>query len=168
MDGFIVLLSLVELVLSQTAGASFGWVRSLRTIRVLRPLRAISRIPELKVVVNALFKSLPGLGNVIILAALVWLIFGILGMQLFMGKFGYCEQSECCPLSDDFGNPLLDSCVEVVTRAHCTGISPEGDECSWGTKDMNFDNILASYFTFLSFCISSSRMWWRYSRRRSC
>lgn len=157
MDGFIVLLSLVELVLSQTAGASFGWVRSLRTIRVLRPLRAISRIPELKVVVNALFKSLPGLGNVIILAALVWLIFGILGMQLFMGKFGYCEQSECCPLSDDFGNPLLDSCVEVVTRAHCTGISPEGDECSWGTKDMNFDNIFKSMQTL--FEMSTTEGW---------
>ena len=157
MDGFIVLLSLVELVLSQTAGASFGWVRSLRTIRVLRPLRAISRIPELKVVVNALFKSLPGLGNVIILAALVWLIFGILGMQMFMGKFGYCEQSECCPLSDDFGNPLLDSCVEVVTRAHCTGISPEGDECSWGTKDMNFDNIFKSMQTL--FEMSTTEGW---------
>ena len=157
MDGFIVLLSLVELVLSQTAGASFGWVRSLRTIRVLRPLRAISRIPELKVVVNALFKSLPGLGNVIILAALVWLIFGILGMQMFMGKFGFCEQSECCPLSDDFGNPLLDSCVEVVTRAHCTGISPEGDECSWGTKDMNFDNIFKSMQTL--FEMSTTEGW---------
>ena len=157
MDGFIVLLSLVELVLSQTAGASFGWVRSLRTIRVLRPLRAISRIPELKVVVNALFKSLPGLGNVIILAALVWLIFGILGMQMFMGKFGYCEQSTCCPSVDEFGGPVLSSCVEVVTKAECIGLSPEGDECGWGTKDMNFDNIFKSMQTL--FEMSTTEGW---------
>ena len=54
-------------------------MRALRTMRVLRPLRVISRVPELKVVVNALFRSLPGLGNVLLVSLLFWLIFGILG-----------------------------------------------------------------------------------------
>ena len=70
--------------LTLLSGYNLGWIRALRTMRVLRPLRVISRVPELKVVVNALFKSLPGLGNVLLVSLLFWLIFGILGMQLFM------------------------------------------------------------------------------------
>ena len=60
-------------------------------MRVLRPLRVISRVPELKVVVNALLNSLPGLGNVLMVSILFWIIFGILGMQLFMGAFSRCS-----------------------------------------------------------------------------
>ena len=60
-------------------------------MRVLRPLRVISRVPELKVVVNALLNSLPGLGNVLMVSLLFWIIFGILGMQLFIGAFSRCS-----------------------------------------------------------------------------
>ena len=88
MDGSIVVLGLVSLFL---ASASFGWVRSLRTLKVLRPLRVINRVPELRVVVAAIFKSVPELANVALVSAVIWLIFGILGMQLFLGKFVRCS-----------------------------------------------------------------------------
>ena len=88
MDGFIVIIGLVGKAL---VGYNLGWVRALRTLRVLSPLRVISRVPELKVVVNALFRSIPGLGNALLVALLFWLIFGILGMQLFMGAFARCS-----------------------------------------------------------------------------
>ena len=84
MDGFIVAISIFAKAMDS---GGMEWVRALRTMRVLRPLRVISRVPELKVVVNALFRSLPGLGNVFLVSLLFWLIFGILGMQLFLGAF---------------------------------------------------------------------------------
>ena len=79
MDGFIVVLGLLSLFLGN---ANLGWIRSLRTIKVMRPLRVINRVPELKVVVAALFKSVPELVNVALVSAVIWLIFGILGMQV--------------------------------------------------------------------------------------
>ena len=88
MDGAIVLVGILGKALS---GTNISWVRALRTMRVLRPLRVISRVPELRVVVDALLRSLPGLGNVLLVALLFWLIFGILGMQLFMGAFSRCS-----------------------------------------------------------------------------
>lgn len=49
----------------------------------------------LQIVVNAMFASLPGLWNVLIVSLLFWLVFGILGMQLFLGKFFYCDHDRC-------------------------------------------------------------------------
>ena len=48
---------------------------------------------SLQMVVNAMFASLPGMGNVLIVSLLFWLIFGILGMQLFLGTFFSCDSN---------------------------------------------------------------------------
>ena len=64
--------------------------RALRTFRALRPLRMASRAPGMKVVVNALFSAIPGIANVSFVCLLFYLIFGILGLNLFMGKMYYC------------------------------------------------------------------------------
>lgn len=44
-----------------------------------------------QVVVNALFSAIPGIGNVLLVSLLFWLIFSILGVQLFAGKFYKCQ-----------------------------------------------------------------------------
>ena len=41
-------------------------------------------------VVNSLFEAAPTLGNVILLLVMFWMVFGILGINLFKGKFYYC------------------------------------------------------------------------------
>mmetsp|Transcript_62096 Transcript_62096/g.110645 ORF Transcript_62096/g.110645 Transcript_62096/m.110645 type:complete len:1592 (-) Transcript_62096:106-4881(-) len=79
----------------------------LKVCRVLRTLRLVSRVPSLKIAVNALFRALPALGTVHIILALIWLLFGILGVQLLMGRFWYCKtvnkevlllnQDQCLP-----------------------------------------------------------------------
>ena len=59
---------------------------SLRTFRVLRPLRTLSRLPGMRKLVGSLLQSIPGLFNVVVLLAFIFVIFGILGLQLWNGK----------------------------------------------------------------------------------
>lgn len=41
--------------------------------------------------VNALLESIPALMNVLLIVLLFLLVFGILGIQLFKGALGYCN-----------------------------------------------------------------------------
>jgi hypothetical protein len=59
----------------------------LRMLRVLRPLRFISHSAAMKVIIRALFESVGAMINVTIVCAVVILMFGILGVNLFGGKF---------------------------------------------------------------------------------
>lgn len=54
-----------------------------RTVRLLRILRLITAVPELRLIVATLIKSLPGLGNVILLISIVFYIYAIAGYHLF-------------------------------------------------------------------------------------
>ena len=44
----------------------------------------------LQVVVNALIKAIPSIANVLVVCLVFWLIFGIVGVQMFAGKFYKC------------------------------------------------------------------------------
>ena len=184
MDGFIVVIGIVGKALS---GANLEWVRALRTMRVLRPLRVISRVPELKVVVNALMNSLPGLGNVLMVSLLFWIIFGILGMQLFMGAFSRCSDEDIKSkvlCLDGWVNQTLDASWDSVAKectnpdlianltaadatfdsstlniTTCIGTyeSTEYVERTWASDDMNFDNIFNAMQTL--FEMSTTEGW---------
>ena len=58
---------------------------SLRSFRVLRPLRTISGIPGLKVIVSSLLASITMLKDTLILVGFFFLVFGIAGLQVFSG-----------------------------------------------------------------------------------
>ena len=66
-------------------------LRVFRLIRALRPLRVINRAPGLKLVVQTLLSSLKPISNIVIICCAFFLIFGILGVQLFKGMFFYCD-----------------------------------------------------------------------------
>lgn len=76
-------------------------LRSLRTLRALRPLRAISRWQGMRIVVNALMYAIPSIFNVLLVCLVFWLIFSIMGVQFFSGKFFKCldEEGELLPVS---------------------------------------------------------------------
>ena len=171
MDGSIVVIGLVGKILS---GANMEWVRALRTMRVLRPLRVISRVPELKVVVNALLNSVPGMGNVFLVSMLFWVIFGILGMQLFMGAFSRCSDENVdarVDCVDGWVNSTVemrwDSVAKECNVLRLTGLTAQtcvGDfnqttyvEREWKSDDMNFDNIFNAMQTL--FEMSTTEGW---------
>jgi hypothetical protein len=59
---------------------------------VLRPLRMISRNPDLKLMVSALMESIGHILNVLIVIGIIYMIFAILGVNLFAGQFFYCSE----------------------------------------------------------------------------
>ena len=87
-----------------------GW---LRVFRVLRPLRSLNVIPEMKKIVNTVLLSIPRLGDVAAMALFLMTIFGILAIHLWSGVlFRQCRLFEnpillsfvfLCILSIDFG-----------------------------------------------------------------
>ena len=62
-------------------------LKTMRTLRALRPLRAMAKMEGMKVVVNALVGALPDIFNVLVVCLIFWLIFAIIGINLFKGKF---------------------------------------------------------------------------------
>ena len=73
----------------------------LRTFRVLRPLKTMTAIPGMKTIVTSLLESLKSMSAVIMLATSLFLLFGILGVQLFAGMLEgqcfYLDQSAITP-----------------------------------------------------------------------
>ncbi|XP_016313568.1 voltage-dependent T-type calcium channel subunit alpha-1I-like, partial [Sinocyclocheilus anshuiensis] len=81
LDFFIVMAGVVEYSLDlQNINLT-----AIRTVRVLRPLKAINRVPSMRILVNLLLDTLPMLGNVLLLCFFVFFVFGIIGVQLWAG-----------------------------------------------------------------------------------
>uniref|UniRef100_F6SKF5 Ion transport domain-containing protein n=1 Tax=Ciona intestinalis TaxID=7719 RepID=F6SKF5_CIOIN len=82
LDFFIVLCGMLEYTLQMEDTMNFT---SVRTVRVLRPLRAINRVPNMRILVMLLLDTLPMLGNVLMLCSFVFFIFGVVAVQLWEG-----------------------------------------------------------------------------------
>ena len=54
-----------------------------RLLRIFRVLRLVSLIPELRLLVNALFKAVPRMGYVVLLMFVIFYIYGAIGSILF-------------------------------------------------------------------------------------
>ncbi|XP_073953565.1 sodium channel protein 60E-like [Choristoneura fumiferana] len=98
LDFTIVFVSVFSLLIEENENLKV--LRSLRTLRALRPLRAISRWQGMRIVVNALMYAIPSIFNVLLVCLVFWLIFSIMGVQFFGGKFYKCvdELGELLPL----------------------------------------------------------------------
>ncbi|VVC95939.1 unnamed protein product [Leptidea sinapis] len=88
LDFTIVFVSVFSLLIEENENLKV--LRSLRTLRALRPLRAISRWQGMRIVVNALMYAIPSIFNVLLVCLVFWLIFSIMGVQFFGGKFFKC------------------------------------------------------------------------------
>ncbi|XP_070408226.1 sodium channel protein type 4 subunit alpha B isoform X2 [Nothobranchius furzeri] len=141
LDFLIVDVSLVSLTANILGYSELGAIKSLRTLRALRPLRALSRFEGMKVVVNALVGAIPSIFNVMLVCLIFWLIFSIMGVNLFAGKFYYCfnETSEEYFHFDQVNNKT--QCFELI-EANFT-------EVRWKNLKINFDNVGMGYLSLL-------------------
>ncbi|XP_051987465.1 voltage-dependent T-type calcium channel subunit alpha-1H-like isoform X1 [Xyrauchen texanus] len=124
LDGVLVFVSLIDILVSlaSTGGNRiFGILRVLRLLRTLRPLRVISRAPGLKLVVETLITSLRPIGNIVLICCAFFIVFGILGVQLFKGKFYHCEGLNTKNITNKF------DCLQANFR--------------WIRRKYNFDNL---------------------------
>ncbi|KAG6458491.1 hypothetical protein O3G_MSEX010892 [Manduca sexta] len=92
LDFTIVFVSVFSLLIEENENLKV--LRSLRTLRALRPLRAISRWQGMRIVVNALMYAIPSIFNVLLVCLVFWLIFSIMGVQFFGGKFYKCVDGD--------------------------------------------------------------------------
>nr|DBA18678.1 TPA: hypothetical protein GDO54_016898 [Pyxicephalus adspersus] len=70
-----------------STGKSGGFdVKALRAFRVLRPLRLVSGVPSLQVVLNSIIKAMVPLLHIALLVLFVIIIYAIIGLELFVGK----------------------------------------------------------------------------------
>ncbi|OEF97373.1 ion transporter [Desulfuribacillus alkaliarsenatis] len=65
------------------------FISALRLLRVLRLLRMIPAIPALRKIIDALLKSLPALGGIVGLSALIFSIYAIIGTTYFKNILPY-------------------------------------------------------------------------------
>merc|ERR550537_38150 len=105
-------------------GDSVSVFRTLRSLRALRPLRTIQRAPGLKIVVDVCFECAPTFLNICFVVFFFFLVFAIIGVQLFAGKFYVCNDSS------------------ITEAEECHGTSPDGFDRVWGHRtEMHFDNV---------------------------
>ncbi|ELT95078.1 hypothetical protein CAPTEDRAFT_210954 [Capitella teleta] len=134
LDFVIVAISLISLGAEGAGMGDIGAFRALRTLRALRPLRAVSRWEGMKVVVNALIQAIPSIFHVLLVCLVFWLIFAIMGVQLFGGRFWHCI--------DEDGNNLNISIVNNETDCHNLNYT-------WVNPAVNFDNFFIAYLALL-------------------
>uniref|UniRef100_W5KBX9 Sodium channel protein n=1 Tax=Astyanax mexicanus TaxID=7994 RepID=W5KBX9_ASTMX len=137
LDFLIVDVSLVSLVATALGYSELSAIKSLRTLRALRPLRALSRFEGMRVVVNALLGAIPSIMNVLLVCLIFWLIFSIMGVNLFAGKYYHCVNSttdEMFPIS------------EVNNKSECLALN---ESARWKNVKINFDNVGAGYLALL-------------------
>ncbi|KAM4790897.1 sodium channel protein type 5 subunit alpha-like isoform 4-T4 [Cyanocitta cristata] len=140
LDFLIVDVSLISLVANTLGYSEMGPIKSLRTLRALRPLRALSRFEGMRVVVNALVGAIPSIMNVLLVCLIFWLIFSIMGVNLFAGKFGKC-------INKTEGDMPLDSKI-INNMSDCILYNVSGT-FYWTKVKVNFDNVGAGYLALL-------------------
>ena len=128
-------------------------MKSLRTVRVLRPLRAVSRDPGMQLVLNTLVRSGPELSNVGVFLAVVWTVFGILGVAFFGGQFNSCNDRM------ELWNGA--NVTSLIPGTGCVGsfVADDGtlSEREWTRAYFNFDHFGQACITL--FVVSTREGW---------
>ncbi|XP_033643023.1 voltage-dependent P/Q-type calcium channel subunit alpha-1A-like isoform X11 [Asterias rubens] len=132
-------------------------LRTLRAIRVLRPLKLVSGIPSLQVVLKAILKAMAPLLQIGLLILFVIIIFAITGMEFFQGKF-----HNTCFIADENGKSTG---VMAVKEGEEPQVCGNGRQCAEGTEVCdeywlgpnfgitNFDNMIFAMLTVFQ-CIT--------------
>ncbi|XP_073994416.1 ca[2+]-channel protein alpha[[1]] subunit D isoform X2 [Rhodnius prolixus] len=122
LDFTIVVIGMISTVLSNLMKEGFD-VKALRAFRVLRPLRLVSGVPSLQVVLNSILRAMVPLLHIALLVLFVIIIYAIIGLELFSGT-------------------LHKTCYDNITREvmdephPCSDIEGSGFQCTFYGKDM--------------------------------
>ncbi|XP_045484113.1 sodium channel protein para isoform X22 [Pieris rapae] len=130
LDFIIVMVSLINFVAALCGAGGIQAFKTMRTLRALRPLRAMSRMQGMRVVVNALVQAIPSIFNVLLVCLIFWLIFAIMGVQLFAGKYFKCVDMNHTTLSHEI-IPDRNACIL--------------ENYTWENSPMNFDHVGKAY-----------------------
>ncbi|XP_023283320.1 voltage-dependent L-type calcium channel subunit alpha-1D-like [Seriola lalandi dorsalis] len=163
LDFVIVIVGLFSVVLEmitkdadsggQSGGKPGGFdVKALRAFRVLRPLRLVSGVPSLQVVLNSIIKAMVPLLHIALLVLFVIIIYAIIGLELFIGKMhATCYVVQTGALAEEEPTP----CALSGHGRHCL-LNGTGCREGWQGPNngiTNFDNFLFAMLTVFQ-CIT--------------
>ncbi|XP_068589784.1 voltage-dependent L-type calcium channel subunit alpha-1D isoform X3 [Cebidichthys violaceus] len=163
LDFVIVIVGLFSVVLEmitkdadsggQSGGKPGGFdVKALRAFRVLRPLRLVSGVPSLQVVLNSIIKAMVPLLHIALLVLFVIIIYAIIGLELFIGKMhATCYVIQTGALAEEEATP----CAVSGHGRHCllNGTTCREDWQGPNNGITNFDNFLFAMLTVFQ-CIT--------------
>uniref|UniRef100_A0A672LU61 Voltage-dependent L-type calcium channel subunit alpha n=1 Tax=Sinocyclocheilus grahami TaxID=75366 RepID=A0A672LU61_SINGR len=138
---------------SHTPGKPGGLdVKALRAFRVLRPLRLVSGVPSLQIVLNSIMKAMVPLLHISLLVLFVIIIYAIIGLELFIGRMHHT----CYFIGTD--NYADDDPVPCAYAGHGRQCAANGSECrgKWDGPNggiTNFDNFFFAMLTVFQ-CIT--------------
>ncbi|CAH2313142.1 voltage-dependent L-type calcium channel subunit alpha-1D isoform X12 [Pelobates cultripes] len=138
---------------NHSTGKSGGFdVKALRAFRVLRPLRLVSGVPSLQVVLNSIIKAMVPLLHIALLVLFVIIIYAIIGLELFVGKM---HKSCFFPGSEILAEEEPAPCAFSGNGRVCP---VNGSECKSGWAGpnggiTNFDNFAFAMLTVFQ-CIT--------------
>jgi hypothetical protein len=127
LDFFIVATTLLEIALTSVA-SHIGWVRSLRVLRAIRPLRALTKSSGMRLVLKSVALSIGAMVNVSVVVLMFFVVFGILGVQVFAGRFYRCNDPDVAHRRECVGEFYDVTSLDVVLR-------------EWSNAYLNFDNL---------------------------
>uniref|UniRef100_A0A3B4AY44 Voltage-dependent L-type calcium channel subunit alpha n=1 Tax=Periophthalmus magnuspinnatus TaxID=409849 RepID=A0A3B4AY44_9GOBI len=127
-------------------------VKALRAFRVLRPLRLVSGVPSLQIVLNSIMKAMVPLLHIALLVLFVIIIYAIIGLELFIGRM----HRTCYYISTD--TFVEDEPVPCAFAGHGRQCIVNGSECrgKWDGPNggiTNFDNFFFAMLTVFQ-CIT--------------
>jgi len=89
LDFLIVVSALLGVIAGDSIDIAF--IKALRILKILRPLRLIARDKNLKVAITALGRSIPNIVRLQVIVLFFVFLFAILQTTLFSGQFYSCD-----------------------------------------------------------------------------
>ncbi|XP_046610496.1 voltage-dependent calcium channel type A subunit alpha-1 isoform X6 [Neodiprion virginianus] len=156
MDAVVVICAGVSFVFSKlndttsstSMGQNLSTIKSLRVLRVLRPLKTIKRVPKLKAVFDCVVNSLKNVINILIVYILFQFIFAVIAVQLFNGKFFYCN---------DESKYTKDDCKGQYFKFEHGALLPVPKNRTWDTQHFYYDNVMVAMLTL--FAVQTGEGW---------
>ncbi|XP_018647949.1 voltage-dependent calcium channel [Schistosoma mansoni] len=134
-------------------------VKALRAFRVLRPLRLLSGLPSLQVVLNSIITAMVPLLHIALLVIFVIIVYAIVGLELFQSKLHLtCYRNSTHKIPEMMPNPrpctfetssMGFKCSELGPDYFCADMYGKEGERYTGPEGgiVSFDNFLYSMLT---------------------
>ncbi|XP_043955397.1 voltage-dependent L-type calcium channel subunit alpha-1D isoform X1 [Gambusia affinis] len=127
-------------------------VKALRAFRVLRPLRLVSGVPSLQIVLNSIMKAMVPLLHIGMLVMFVIIIYAIIGLELFLGRMHKtCFDTNTGLMVEDDPSPCAFAGVGRLCVTNGTECKGKWEGPNGGIT--NFDNIFFAMLTVFQ-CIT--------------
>ena len=137
-DEFVIVCSSVlVLILRYTPSSSNIVTQWIGIGKVLRPLRFLAMVPDLQILLQQFVNAIPLLTNAFVLLLFLFLIWGLVGVQLFSGKLRYRCQNITSLQFDEYSETRptqQPNCGTDIGSRSC----PDGYQCVYTDINPNF------------------------------